>query len=149
MGCFAFSCSSCGEKTQDESCTDCVVFVRGLAVKGDYSDYGYVDVTDHNGGNVSIYLEQFSEYFSSWGVPRGSLTSSRVYCAEREEEIDTTKYTEEELEAYREELEGQRPKRYCVSDHLEVLEKLPEVLPADEEKFWEFFDKSIYNQNNN
>eukprot|EP00039_Didymoeca_costata_P014871 m.245733 g.245733 ORF g.245733 m.245733 type:complete len:126 (+) comp16109_c3_seq6:54-431(+) len=125
MGCFAFSCSSCGAKTQDEICTDCVVIVRGLALKGRYSEYGYVNVTDHNGRNVRIYLTQFSEHFSAWDVPRGSLTSDQVYCA------------------------SERKKRYCVPDHLEVLEKLPEVLPADEEKFWEFFDKSIYNQNNN
>jgi hypothetical protein len=75
MGCFAFECRECGSHDQDGIVRGCVVKVSGVWVRGEYSEYGWVECAlEGQDDPVQVWLQQFqSDYFESWGVPGDAL----------------------------------------------------------------------------
>ena len=88
MGQFSYVCSKCGEHSQFDWITECVVKMGELYVKGQYDGYGGVEVevvspsegAKHRKRSVRAFLEQHREFFNSWDLTKDDLVCSKIYC---------------------------------------------------------------------
>jgi hypothetical protein len=61
----------------------CVVKVSGVWVRGNYSEYGWVECAHEGQADpVQVWLQQFQSDFEHWGVPADALIATSVYCAD-------------------------------------------------------------------
>lgn len=93
MGLFSYECTNCGSHEQFDWTDDCIVGLKKLEsnelifIKGEYTGYGKVIVTDENDDFHYVFPIQFEQYFQYWTdgsdenpILNKSIIAFDIYC---------------------------------------------------------------------